>query len=56
MRHLIARGIFLALVDIDEATETVGFRRYPGHNVRYGKGGTPAIGDLLDSEFALFGP
>jgi hypothetical protein len=56
MRHLLTRGILLALVDIDETTETVGFRSFPGHNVRYGKGGTPAIGDLLDSEFALFGP
>lgn len=56
MRHLLTRGIFLALVDIDETTRTFGFRRYPGRNLRYAKGGTPAIGDLLDSEYALFGP
>jgi hypothetical protein len=56
MRHLSGRGIFLALVDIDEATETSGFHRYPGRNLRYAKGGTPAIGDLVDSEYAVFGP
>jgi hypothetical protein len=56
MRHLLRRGIVLALIDIDAATDTSGFRRYPAHNVRYAKGGTPAVGDLLDSEFALFGP
>jgi hypothetical protein len=56
MRHLLTRGLFLALVDIGETTKTFGFRRFPGRNVRYAKGGTPEIGDLLDSEYALFGP
>jgi hypothetical protein len=56
MRHLVMRGILLALVDIEETTDTIGFRRYPGLNVRYAKGGTPAIGDLVDSEYAIFGP
>ena len=56
MRHLLGQGILLAQVDVGEATDTAGFRCYPGRNVRYVKGGVPAVGDLLDSEFAVFGP
>lgn len=56
MRHLLGQGIVLAQVDIGESTATGGLRCYPERNVRYAKGGAPAIGDLLDSEFAVFGP
>jgi len=56
MRHLLRRGILFALVDIGEATRTDGFPSYPGHCLRYSKGGAPEIGDLLDSEYAVFGP
>lgn len=56
MRHLIARGILLALVDVGEATKTYGLRCYPGRSLRYAKGGIPEIGDMLDSEYAIFGP
>lgn len=56
MRHLLRRGITLALVDITEDIHMVGARTYPGRNLRYAKGAVPAVGDMLDSEFALFGP
>jgi hypothetical protein len=56
MRHLLGRAIPLALVDISEDTESAGARRYPGRNVRYVKGPAPAVGDMMDSELALFGP
>jgi hypothetical protein len=56
MRHLLGRAIPLALVDISEDTESAGARRYPGRNVRYVKGPAPAVGDMTDSELALFGP
>jgi hypothetical protein len=56
MRHLLSRGIPLALVDIIEDIHMVGARTYRGHNLRYAKGAAPAVGDMLDSEFALFGP
>jgi hypothetical protein len=56
MRHLLGRAIPLALVDIGEDTQSAGARRYPGRNVRYVKGPAPAVGDMMDSELALFGP
>jgi hypothetical protein len=56
MRHLLSRGIPLALVDITEDIHMFGVRTYPGRNLRYAKGPAPAVGDMLDSEFALFGP
>jgi hypothetical protein len=56
MRHLLGRAIPLALFDISEDSESAGARRYPGRNLRYVKGPAPAVGDMLDSEFALFGP
>jgi hypothetical protein len=56
MRHLLGRGIPLALIDIAEDIRMVGARTYLGRNLRYAKGAAPVVGDMLDSEFALFGP
>ncbi|MFZ0507240.1 MAG: hypothetical protein WAM29_03895 [Methylocella sp.] len=51
-----APGFLGAPDDIREDTEGAGARRYPGHNMRYAKGPAPAVGDMVDSELALFGP
>jgi hypothetical protein len=56
MRHLLKRGIATALVDITEHVQMLGARSFWGRNRRYVKGPWPAVGDMLDSEFALFGP
>jgi len=56
MRHLLRRAIPLALVDIIEPCNMFGARTYAGRNLRYSHGTAPAVGDMLDSEFALFGP
>lgn len=56
MRHLLKRAIGLALVDITAQCDMFGARIYAGRNLRYSNGVAPAVGDLLDSEFALFGP
>jgi hypothetical protein len=54
MRHLIRRSIPLALVDIVEYCDMFGARTYMGRNLRYCIGPAPAVGDMLDSELALF--
>jgi hypothetical protein len=56
MRHLLRRGIPSALMDIEEPINIFGAHNYIGRNLRYFKGISPAIGDLLYTEFAVFGP
>jgi hypothetical protein len=56
MRYLLKRGIALALVDIIEPCDMIGTHTFWGRSLRYSRGTPPAVGDLLDSEFALFGP
>jgi hypothetical protein len=54
MRHLIRRAIPLALVDIVEHCDMFGAHIYAGRNLRYCSGVAPPVGDMLDSELALF--
>jgi len=54
MRHLIRRSIPLALVDVVEHCDLFGARTYMGRNLRYFIGAAPNVGDMLDSELALF--
>ncbi len=56
LRHLIARAVPLALVDWPAQTEAPFGRALPSYGVRYRRGETaPALGDLLDTEYAVFG-
>ncbi len=55
-RHLLARGIPLALVDRPIGAAVPVGRALPGYGVRYKRGDdAPPVGDLLDTEYALFG-
>ncbi|HCQ65666.1 MAG TPA: hypothetical protein DIU07_11165 [Rhodobacteraceae bacterium] len=55
-RHLIARGVPLALVDWPVGAEAPTGRMLPDYGVRYKRGAdTLPLGDLLDTEYALFG-
>ncbi len=55
-RHLLARGIPLALVDRPVGVAVPLGREMPGYGVRYCRGdAAPPVGDLLDTEYALFG-
>jgi hypothetical protein len=56
MRHLLKKGIPLLLFDTIERHDMIGVRTYAGCGLRYCNGTAPAVGDMLDSEFALFGP
>ncbi len=56
VRHLLARSIPLALLDWPKQLEPPFGRALPRYGVRYKRGETaPALGDLLDTEYALFG-
>ena len=55
-RRLLARSIPLALVDWPNGAAAPFGRAMPAYGVRYKRGGDdPALGDLLDTEYALFG-
>jgi hypothetical protein len=56
MRYLLARAIPVALLDLADEVRMVGARTYVGRSLRYAKGRPPTVGDMLDTEFALFGP
>ena len=56
MRHLLGKAIPLALVDIGEPRDMLGVHTCLGRNLRYFSGSAPAVGDMLDSELAIFGP
>jgi len=56
MRRLLGRGILLALVDARPGELYATGRILPDYGRRYFKGDTaPAIGDLRETEMALFG-
>lgn len=56
MRALLAQAIPLALVDWPAGAAVPFGRAMPDYGVRYKRGPrTPATGDLLDTEYALFG-
>lgn len=55
-RHLVARGVPLALVDWPTGRTAPFGRMMAEYGVRYRRGDvTPPLGDLLDTEYALFG-
>lgn len=57
MRRLALRGIPLALIDIRPGMTPAAGRVMPNREVRYARGGSPPeIGDLLETEIAVFGP
>jgi hypothetical protein len=56
MRHLLSKAIPFALFDVIEPYYMMGARTYLGRSLRYYHGAAPLAGDMLDSEFALFGP
>jgi len=57
MRRLALRGIPLALIDVPPGAPPAAGRHMPDREVRYAFGGTPpGIGDLLETEIAVFGP
>lgn len=55
-RHLLARSIPLVLLDWPTQRDAPFGRTLPSYGVRYKRGtDAPALGDLLDTEYALFG-
>jgi hypothetical protein len=57
MGLLLRRGIPAAIIDSDSAEKTTGSRFFPGRSIRYFFGSdAPPVGDLLETEFAIFGP
>jgi hypothetical protein len=58
MRKLITRGISFAMMDAPlDVPGGFGVTHMPSREIRYAKGGTtPAAGDLLGTEIAIFGP
>jgi len=55
-RHLLARSIPVALLDWQAGAEAPFGQALPDYAVRYRRGEhAPALGDLLDTEYALFG-
>jgi hypothetical protein len=56
MRHLLRRGMPAALVDVGSTTTATQGRLFLGRNVRYALGAAPEVGDMLNSELAIFGP